>query len=197
MTWRRRRSGSRRRGRLRRAGRAGAVRLRLRVRRARGRPPGCPAAGPRAGTGAGRRPGTQRARRGPRTRRAACPRRRRAPGPRAGAGWWLHRFQYVYNALMAGNLDKAAEGFGRLPEPQDAAWTLAREKVRRMLARASTARASTARAVTSLDSRDLRGWHSVLAGVVRESLSPYGFNAGMTGRWAYLNDPVAGCAAAL
>lgn len=112
-------------------------------------------------------------------------------------GWWLHRFQYVYNALMAGNLDKAAEGFGRLPEPQDAAWTLAREKVRRMLARASTARASTARAVTSLDSRDLRGWHSVLTGGVLASLSPYGFNAGMTGRWAYLNDPVAGCAAAL
>jgi hypothetical protein len=28
---------------------------------------------------------------------------------------WLPRFQYVYNALMAGDLEKAAEGFGRLP----------------------------------------------------------------------------------
>jgi tetratricopeptide (TPR) repeat protein len=35
---------------------------------------------------------------------------------------WQHRFLYVYNALMAGRLDKAAEGFGRLPEPEDTAW---------------------------------------------------------------------------
>jgi hypothetical protein len=105
---------------------------------------------------------------------------------------WPHRFQYVYNALMAGNLEKAAEGFGRLPEPEDAEWTLAREKVRRMLARAGIARA-----VTSLDRRDLRGWHYVLTGGVLGSLSPYGFDAGMTGRWAYVSDSVAGCAAAL
>ena len=105
---------------------------------------------------------------------------------------WLHRFQYVYNALMAGSLDKAAECFGRLPEPEDAAWTPAREKVRRMLARAGIARA-----VTSLDRQDLRGWHYVLTGGVLASLSPYGFDAGMTGRWAYLGDAVAGCAAAL
>jgi hypothetical protein len=48
---------------------------------------------------------------------------------------WEHRFQYVYNALMAGDLGKAADGFGRLPEPEDTAWAPAREKVRRMLAR--------------------------------------------------------------
>ena len=53
---------------------------------------------------------------------------------------WLHRFQYVYNALMAGSLDKAADGFGRLPEPHDTAWIPARDKVRRMLARAGIAR---------------------------------------------------------
>jgi hypothetical protein len=105
---------------------------------------------------------------------------------------WLHRFQYVYNTLMAGDLDKAAEGFGRLPEPQDPAWTPAREKVRRMLARAGTARA-----VTPLDRQDLRGWHYVLTGGVLGRLSPYGFDAGMTGRWAYVSDSVEGCAAAL
>jgi hypothetical protein len=104
---------------------------------------------------------------------------------------WLNRFQYVYNALMAGNLDKAADGFGQLPGPEDAAWAPAREKVRRMLARAGIARA-----VTSLDHQDLRGWHYVLTGGVLASLSPYGFDA-MTGRWAYLSDSVEGCAAAL
>ncbi len=105
---------------------------------------------------------------------------------------WLHRFQYVYNALMAGDLEKAAEGFGRLPEPEDTAWTPAREKVRRMLARAGIARA-----VTSLDRQDLRGWHYVLTGGVLGRLSPYGFDAGMTGRWAYVSDSAEGCAAAL
>ena len=105
---------------------------------------------------------------------------------------WLNRFQYVYNAVMAGALDKAAEGFGRLPEPEDAAWIPARQKVRRMLARADIARA-----VTPLDRQDLRGWHYVLTGGVLESLSPYGFDAGMTGRWAYVADSIDGCAAAL
>ena len=104
---------------------------------------------------------------------------------------WLHRFQYVYNALMAGALDTAADGFTRLPEPQDTAWAPAREKVRRMLARAGTARA-----VTSLDRRDLRGWHYVLTGGVLATLSSYGYDA-MTGRWAYLSDSADTCAAAL
>jgi hypothetical protein len=105
---------------------------------------------------------------------------------------WPHRFQYVYNALMAGSLGKAADGFMRLPEPADTVWAPAREKVRRMLARAGIARA-----VTPLDRQDLRGWHYVLTGGVLASLSPYGFDAGMTGRWAYLSDSADGCAAAL
>ena len=105
--------------------------------------------------------------------------------------WW-NRFQYVYNALMAGDLEKAAEGFGRLPEPEDTAWTPAREKVRHMLARADAVRA-----VTPLSREDLRGWHYVLTGGVLGGLSPYGFNQGMTGRWAYVNDSTASCAAAL
>jgi len=64
--------------------------------------------------------------------------------------------------------------------------------VRRILARAGTARA-----VTSLDRQDLRGWHYVLTGGVLATLSPYGFGAGMTGRWAYLSDSADGCAAVL
>ena len=59
------------------------------------------------------------------------------------------------------------------------------------------ARAGTVRAVTPLDRRDLRGWHYVLTGGILARLSPYGFGAGMTGRWCYLSDSTAGCAAAL
>lgn len=105
---------------------------------------------------------------------------------------WLNRFQYVYNALMAGRLDKAADGFGRLPEPEDIAWAPLREKVRRMLARAVIACA-----VTPLDHRDLRGWHYVLTGAILGAISPYGFDTGMTGRWAYMSDSAGACAAAL
>jgi hypothetical protein len=101
------------------------------------------------------------------------------------------RFQYVHNALMAGSLGKATEGSGRCPN-QDTAWTPAREKVRRMLARADIARA-----VGPLDRQDLRSWHYVLTGGVLASPSPYGFDAGMTGRWAYVSDFANGCAAAL
>jgi len=105
---------------------------------------------------------------------------------------WLNWFQYVYNALMAGRLDKAADGFWRLPEPEDASWAPMREKVRRMLARAGAARA-----VTPLDHRDLRGWHYVLTGAILGGISPDGFNDGMTGRWAFVSDSVGACAAAL
>jgi hypothetical protein len=58
---------------------------------------------------------------------------------------WLHRFQDVYNALMADSLSNAADDFGRLPELEDAAWKPTRENV------------LAARAVTLLDRQDLRG----------------------------------------
>jgi hypothetical protein len=66
---------------------------------------------------------------------------------------------------MAGDQEKEAAGVGRLPEPDDAAWRPAREKVRRMLALAGTVRAAT-----PLDRQDLRGWHYVLTGGVLATL---------------------------
>jgi hypothetical protein len=105
---------------------------------------------------------------------------------------WEHRFSYVYNALMAGRLDKAVSGFKRLPEPEGTRWEPAYEKVRRMLARADVARV-----VTPLDLRDLRGWHYVLTGGILGCLSPWGFDAGMTGRWGYVADSPGDCAGAL
>ena len=59
------------------------------------------------------------------------------------------------------------------------------------------ARAAAAGTVTALDRRDLRGWHYVLTGGVLATLSPYGWEEGMTGRWAYASDSVAACAAAI
>jgi hypothetical protein len=44
------------------------------------------------------------------------------------------------------------------------------------------ARADVARAVMPLDLRDLRGWHYLLTGGILWFLSPWGLDAGMTGR---------------
>lgn len=105
---------------------------------------------------------------------------------------WPNRFQYVYNALMAGDLDKAARGFDHLPEPEDSQWAPVREKARRMLARGNIARE-----VSALDTKDLRGWHYVLTGGILATLSPHGFDQGMTGRYAYFSDSPEACAVAL
>ena len=49
-------------------------------------------------------------------------------------------------------------------------------------------RAALAKPATSLDVQDLRGWHFVVAGGLLGTLSPYGFNDGMNGRYAGLQD---------
>jgi hypothetical protein len=105
---------------------------------------------------------------------------------------WIHRYQYVYNALMAGSPEKAREGLRQLTVPVDAAWIPARERVRHMLARAGVTRA-----VNPLDYQNLRGWHYTLAGGVLACLSPHGFHTGMTGRWGFLADSEQECAFAL
>lgn len=56
---------------------------------------------------------------------------------------WVHRYQYVCNALMAGWPDKAREMFRQLVVPVDAKWIPARERVRHMLARAGVMRGVT------------------------------------------------------
>lgn len=96
---------------------------------------------------------------------------------------WPERYLLVFNALMAGDLTRAAQNFGRLPVPEDDQWQPAHERVRRMLNRAALARD-----VTPLDRQDLRGWHYVVAGTILGTLSPHGFAEGMTGRYAYLRD---------
>lgn len=96
---------------------------------------------------------------------------------------WPYRYLLVYNALMAGDLERAGRHLDRLPAPEDGDWRPAHERVTRMVARAALLVGEGA-----LDRRDLRGWHFVLTGGVLGTLSPYGFDAGMTGRYAYQQD---------
>ncbi|WP_030162719.1 hypothetical protein [Streptomyces sp. NRRL S-244] len=96
---------------------------------------------------------------------------------------WPERYLLVHNALFAGDLDTARRTAAALPDPEDTRWLGARDRQRRILSRAALAEAAGA-----LGERDLRGWHFALTGGLLATLSPYGFDAGMTGRYAYLGD---------
>ncbi|GAA4889113.1 tetratricopeptide repeat protein [Streptomyces coeruleoprunus] len=96
---------------------------------------------------------------------------------------WPDRYLLAHNALMAGDLALAERHHALLPEPADPMWLPARDRQRRMLHRAAAAAPAT-----PLDRTDLRGWQYVMGGTVLGTLSPYGFDAGMTGRYAWLQD---------
>ncbi|MFI9151437.1 hypothetical protein [Streptomyces sp. NPDC053367] len=96
---------------------------------------------------------------------------------------WPDRYLLVYNALMAGDLELARRQRTLLPDPEDPQWLPARRRQDRMLQRAAAV------APTSpLDLSDLRGWQYVIGGSVLGTISPYGFGAGMNGRFAWLQD---------
>jgi hypothetical protein len=101
---------------------------------------------------------------------------------------WPDRYLLVFNALMAGDPALARANFDKLPVPEDKRWLPARDRVQRMLDRAAVALS-----VSPLDHRDLRAWHFVITGGVLGTLSPYGFEEGMTGRYAYTQDSFGQC----
>ena len=109
---------------------------------------------------------------------------------------WLARYQVAFNALLAGDLPAAEQEFAALPEPEGEdrkELGLLREKVRAMLVRA----AAVAVTEGGLGPKDLRGWQFALTGGVLLTVSPYGYDAGMTGRWAMVGDSYQACAEAL
>ncbi|TDD77739.1 hypothetical protein E1293_25850 [Actinomadura darangshiensis] len=101
---------------------------------------------------------------------------------------WPARYLLAHNALFAGDLARAEHEAGRLPVPDDQVWLPARDRLARMITRGQVVRG-----VSPLDATDLRGWHFVLGGSFVLTLSPYGFDAGMTGRFAYTADGFPAC----
>ncbi|GAA4987921.1 hypothetical protein GCM10025734_13270 [Kitasatospora paranensis] len=99
-------------------------------------------------------------------------------------GDWPDRYLTVYNALMSGRIELAREVFDALSAPEGV-WVEPGRRVGRMLERAA--------ALPPTGDRDLRGWHHVLTGGVLTTLAPQGFDQGMTGRWAYLQDDFGSC----
>ncbi|MFD8424086.1 hypothetical protein [Streptomyces sp. NPDC059668] len=101
---------------------------------------------------------------------------------------WPDRYLLVHNAIMAGDLPLARRQHALLPDLTDPRWVPTRDRQRRMLERAASAEP-----VSPLDATDLRGWQFVIGGTVLGTLSPFGFGAGMTGRYAWLQDTYGQC----
>ncbi|WP_330299719.1 hypothetical protein [Streptomyces sp. NBC_00503] len=101
---------------------------------------------------------------------------------------WPETYLLVHHTLLAGDLAAARAAADRLPDPEDETWQGARARQRRMLARAELAATSG-----PLDYTDLRGWQFALTGTLLGTLSPYGYDAGMTGRYAFLGDTYDTC----
>ncbi|MFJ3639871.1 tetratricopeptide repeat protein [Streptomyces sp. NPDC090108] len=101
---------------------------------------------------------------------------------------WPDRYLLVFNAIMAGDLAVARHHHALLDDPQDPQWRAPRDRQSRMLGRAAAVEGTGA-----LDTADLRGWQYVLGGTVLGTVSPFGLDAGMNGRYAWLQDDPALC----
>jgi len=101
---------------------------------------------------------------------------------------WPERYLLAFNALMSGDVAKARHWAGRLSTPERD-WEHARRRIAAMLERADR--------VGPLDARSLRPWHFVLNASVLATISPYGYDDGMNGRYAFMQDSVANCATTL
>lgn len=112
--------------------------------------------------------------------------------PTATEDSFVLRYLLGWNAAMTGDLDRVRRQMSTLSRPADA-------NERAMVHRLSgvLTRADVVAHTTKLDRRDLRGWHFVLNGSVLLHLSPYGFDDGMNGRYAYTQDTETTCHEAL
>lgn len=105
---------------------------------------------------------------------------------------WPDRYLLAYNAVLSGDVELARSVAEGLSEPDDEGWRPARNRLRRVLSRAATAALAS-----PLDDRDLRGWHFVLTGGLLAHVASSGFDSGMNGRYAWLQEDYAACRSTL
>jgi hypothetical protein len=95
---------------------------------------------------------------------------------------FLCRYLYAFNSTLGGDLATARIAVDKLA-PADRDQEIMAGRIRSFLARADRIAG-----IRSLDERDLRGWHYVITGGILTHQSPYGFDAPMHGRYAWLQD---------
>ena len=98
-------------------------------------------------------------------------------------GNFFCRYLLAYNALMTGDLNEPRQLLPRLLQSDDPDQLFMARRIEGMLARADVVSGAT-----PLDGTDLRGWHFVVSGGLLLHLSPFGFEEGMRGRYAYTQD---------
>ena len=98
------------------------------------------------------------------------------------AGSFMLRYLLAFNSIMDGDL-AATRSLAAGLAPGDGEETAMAARIGRMLARADAVAG-----VCGLDRHDLRGWHFVLTAGLLLHLSPFGFDEGMRGRYAYTQD---------
>lgn len=101
---------------------------------------------------------------------------------------WPDRYLLVVNSVLAGDIARATRHFGAVTVPDDPDWAAAYARIQLMISRIGVTRTAS-----PLDHTDLRGWHFAINGGVLGTLSPFGFAAGMTGRWAFTQDSFGQC----
>jgi hypothetical protein len=89
----------------------------------------------------------------------------------------------AFHALMAGDRATSRATLDRVDAGDDGSLAFAVQQLRR-----AHARADALDAVTSLDDRDLDGWHAVINGTVLLHESVHGYDEPMRGRFAWVAD---------
>jgi hypothetical protein len=111
---------------------------------------------------------------------------------------FLCRYLLAYNALMTGDIEEprrllpALSEMARKDSGPNNSFLFMAGQIGQMLDRAAVLAD-----VSPLDGQDLRGWHFIINGGLLLHLSPYGFDEGMNGRYAYTHDSDDRCLAAI
>jgi hypothetical protein len=101
---------------------------------------------------------------------------------------FLCRYLLAFNSIMIGDLTTPRALLPALQQSQEKDHLPLSERISGMLGRADVLSGTS-----PLDNRDLRGWHFVLTGGLLLHLSPHGFDEGMYGRYAFVQDSPALC----
>ena len=101
---------------------------------------------------------------------------------------FLCSYLLAFNALMCGDLEEPRRRVTTLLGSSEPEQQYMAAQLQGMLLRADALKG-----ISRLDDRDLRGWHFVLNGALLLHLSPHGFDEGMRGRYAFVQDSASLC----
>lgn len=112
--------------------------------------------------------------------------------PQLAQEQFLFAYLLAFNGILSGQPELAGGVSGQLAQASDEREQFMAARIARFLARVAHISPHTA-----LDGQDLRGWHYVLTGGALLHLSAAGFDEPMRGRYAFVQDSMSSCRAAI